>query len=79
MKDLLECYYSSVRVVRIPKKGRYMLIDEQVSKLHQEIGLSCNDSFYAKRRARMLSNSACLPSISLRSLLPEPRYAVQLH
>jgi hypothetical protein len=57
MKDLLECYYSSVRVVRIPKKGRYMLIDEQISKLHQEITLSCNQSFYTKRRARMLSNS----------------------
>lgn len=57
MEDLLDCYYSSVRVVRIPKKGRYMLIDEQVSKLHDEIGLSCNQSFYTKRRARMLSNS----------------------
>jgi hypothetical protein len=58
MKDLLLCYYSSVRVVRIPKKdGRYMLIDEQVSKLHQEITASCNHSYYAKRRARMLSNS----------------------
>jgi hypothetical protein len=57
MKDLLDCYYSSVRVVRIPKKGRYMLLDEQVSKLHQEIGLSCNQSFDAKRKARMLSNS----------------------
>lgn len=57
MKDLLECYYSSVRVVRIPKKGRYMLIDEQVQKLHQEITESCNQSYYAKRKARMLSNA----------------------
>lgn len=57
MKDLLECYYSSVRVVRIPKKGRYMLIDEQVTKLHQEITLSCNQSYTTKRKARMLSNA----------------------
>ena len=57
MKDLLECYYSSVRVVRIPMKGRYMLIDEQVAKLHQEITKSCSISFYAKKRARMLSNT----------------------
>jgi hypothetical protein len=58
MKDLLLCYYSSIRVVRIPKKGgRYMLIDEQVSRLHQEITTSCSRSYYSKRRARMLSNS----------------------
>jgi hypothetical protein len=57
MKDLLLCYYSSVRVVRIPKKGRYMLIDDQISKLHQEITMSCSWSYYAKRKARMLSNS----------------------
>jgi hypothetical protein len=57
MKDLLECYYSSVRVVRIPRKGRYMLIDEQVSKLHHEISNSCTKSYYAKRKARMLSTS----------------------
>jgi hypothetical protein len=57
MHDLLLCYYSSVRVVRIPMKGRYMLIDEQVSKLHQEITSSCSLSYYAKRKARMLSST----------------------
>ena len=55
-KDLLECYYSSVTVVRIPAKGRYMLIDEQVEKLHTEIVIKCNQSHYMKRRVRMLSN-----------------------
>ena len=29
-QDLLECYYSSITVVRIPVKGRYMKIDEQI-------------------------------------------------
>jgi hypothetical protein len=57
MKDLLECYYASVRVVRVPKKGRYMLINEQVTKMHQEITASCNVSYNTKRKARMLSNS----------------------
>jgi hypothetical protein len=28
MRDLLLCCYSSVNVVRIPKKGRYMLINK---------------------------------------------------
>ncbi|KAF2650662.1 hypothetical protein K491DRAFT_697115 [Lophiostoma macrostomum CBS 122681] len=57
MKDLLECYYSSITVVRIPVKGRYMKIDEQVQKLHKTLFQRCNESFRAKRKSRMLSNS----------------------
>jgi hypothetical protein len=57
MKDLLECYYSSIRVVRIPRKGRYMLLEEQVGKLQQEIFSACSQSYSTKRRCRMLSNS----------------------
>ena len=56
-KDLLECYYSSVTVVRIPAKGRYMLIDEQVEKLHTEIVVKCCQSHYFKKKVRMLSMS----------------------
>lgn len=56
-KDLLERYYSSSTVVRIPTKGRYMLIDDQVAKLHTEIVLRCNQSHYMKKKVRMLSNS----------------------
>ena len=56
-KDLLECYYSSVTVVRIPTKGRYLLIDQQVGRLQTEIMIKCNESLYKKRRVRMLSNS----------------------
>lgn len=56
-KDLLECYYSSVAVVRIPVKGRYMLIDQQVEKLHNEIMFKSNQSHYKKKKVRMLSNS----------------------
>ncbi|KAF2188984.1 hypothetical protein K469DRAFT_684250 [Zopfia rhizophila CBS 207.26] len=57
MKDLLECYYSSVTVVRIPIKGRYMKIDQQIDKLHTILSRRCSESFKSKRRSRMLSNS----------------------
>ncbi|KAF2736521.1 hypothetical protein EJ04DRAFT_462876 [Polyplosphaeria fusca] len=56
-KDLLECYYSSITVVRIPVKGRYMKIDEQISKLHNVLCTKSSESFKAKRRSRMLSNA----------------------
>ena len=56
-KDLLERYYSSITVVRIPAKGRYMLIDEQVAKLHTEIVVRCSQSHYMKKKVRMLSDS----------------------
>ncbi|KAL8906193.1 MAG: hypothetical protein Q9171_006376 [Xanthocarpia ochracea] len=56
-KDLLECYYSSVTVVRIPMKGRYMLIDQQVEKLHSQITLKGHQSHYKKRKVGMLSDS----------------------
>lgn len=36
-RELLEYYCSSVTVVRIPMKGRYMQVDEQVGKLQQII------------------------------------------
>jgi hypothetical protein len=55
-KDLLECYYSSVTVVRIPTHGRYMLINEQVGKLHAEIRKCCQTAYWTKKRIRMLSN-----------------------
>ncbi|KAH8667562.1 hypothetical protein BGZ60DRAFT_564753 [Tricladium varicosporioides] len=55
-KDLLECYYSSVTVVRIPTHGRYMLMNEQISKLHSQIQTCCEASYLTKKRVRMLSN-----------------------
>ena len=56
-KDLLECYYSSITVVRIPTKGHYMLMDEQVAKLHEEIMVKCSQLHYQKKKVHMLSNS----------------------
>ncbi|KAH8708474.1 hypothetical protein GQ44DRAFT_627959 [Phaeosphaeriaceae sp. PMI808] len=57
MRDLLECYYSSIRVVRIPRKGRYMQVEEQIQKLHEEIESACQRSYHTKRKSRMLANS----------------------
>jgi hypothetical protein len=55
-KDLLECYYSSITVVRIPTHGRYMLMNQQISKLHGEIKKCCQVSYWTKKRVRMLSS-----------------------
>lgn len=60
-KQLLEHYYSSVAVVRIPWKGRYMQIDEQVGKLYDVIHSKCAKSHAFKETIRMLLNAERLP------------------
>lgn len=55
--DLLKCYYASVSVVRIPSRGRYMLMDEQVEKLLGLMQLKCEASLLNKRRLRMLATA----------------------
>lgn len=57
MLDLFRCYYSDISVVRIPIKGRYMLANEQVNKLHQQIIKDCDNSYKAKTDSHMLSNT----------------------
>lgn len=56
MLDLVRCYYADISVVRIPEKGRYMLTNSQINKLHHKIVLHCDASFSAKDDAHMLSN-----------------------
>ena len=56
MLDLVRCYYTDISIIRIPQKGRYMLADTQIYKLHQRIILHCDASFSAKADAHMLSN-----------------------
>ena len=53
-QDLLLRYYASIQVVRVPAQGRYMLLNEQIGKLHSMITKACNDSYSSKRIARML-------------------------
>ena len=51
-EDLLGCYYSSFKVVRIPEKGRYMLMNQQVKRLQDQISFCCQGSHEGKIRAR---------------------------
>ncbi|THC94944.1 hypothetical protein EYZ11_005583 [Aspergillus tanneri] len=57
IRDLLLSYYSTIRVVRIPERGRPKLINEQIERLYQEINRACLESLEAKRKLRMLLNS----------------------
>ncbi|KAF7502349.1 hypothetical protein GJ744_006003 [Endocarpon pusillum] len=51
-EELIRCYYADVRVVRIPGKGRNMLIKSQIDQLHLELSWACQASFKAKWEAR---------------------------
>lgn len=57
VEDLILRYYASFQVIRIPTKPRYMVINEQVGKLHAMIKDATEKSFRTKRSARMLTNS----------------------
>lgn len=50
-RDLIKCYYTDVRVVRVPTIGRFMLIKEQVDKLYLQLAEACSKSFNAKLQA----------------------------
>ena len=57
MYELFRCYYADICVIRIPTKGRYMLADSQINKLHQRIIHNCDASFKTKNDAHMLSHA----------------------
>jgi predicted acylesterase/phospholipase RssA len=57
VEDLLLSYYSSVRVVRVPERGRPKLINEQLQRLYHEIGEAAAKSRDKKHQVRMLLNS----------------------
>jgi hypothetical protein len=57
MKDLLECFYTSVTVVRLPSKGRYMLMNEQVGRLYYEITKACSRAYVFRQKIRMLCDA----------------------
>lgn len=56
-KDLLECYYASITTVRVPSRGRYMLMDQQVEKLFTVVRKRSEASLLAKKRSRMLATA----------------------
>lgn len=51
-EELIRCYYSNVRVVRVPIKGHNTLIKTQIDKLYLELQQACQASFKAKLEAR---------------------------
>jgi len=57
VESLLLSYYSSVRVVRIPERGRPNLIHQQIQRLYQEITNAAKQSYESKHKIRMLLNS----------------------
>ncbi|RWA12744.1 hypothetical protein EKO27_g2394 [Xylaria grammica] len=56
-KELLECYYASISVVRVPYKGSYMLMNEQAGKLSDLIKDRCAASHAKKKTVRMQANT----------------------
>ncbi|KAI0024490.1 FabD/lysophospholipase-like protein [Xylariomycetidae sp. FL0641] len=56
-QELLECYYASISVVRVPYKGSYMLMNEQAGKLTDLVKNRCAASHAKKRQMRMLATS----------------------
>lgn len=62
LEQLVLCYYSSIKIVRIPAAGRPKLIQEQVEKLYYAIDEGCKLTRERKRTLRMLLDSAELQS-----------------
>ncbi|KAM3087081.1 hypothetical protein ACMFMG_001191 [Clarireedia jacksonii] len=54
MKELFDCYYSSIDVVRIPDKSRYQLLHDQRDVLREVILNCCGKSYNKKEKRKML-------------------------
>lgn len=57
VEQLLLCYYSSMSVVGIPRKGRYALLNGQVAKLNSQIKRRCDESRQTKERLHLTLNA----------------------
>lgn len=57
VSDLMGCYYSAVRVVRLPTNGRPKLIEAQAQKLYLDIERGCRLARNVKTQTRMLLNA----------------------
>jgi hypothetical protein len=56
-EDLILCYYSSFRVLRLPADSQLSRMREQVSQLRQSIENCCQKACESKRRTRMQTNA----------------------
>lgn len=57
IEDLILCYYSSFRVVRLPNRSQINRMQEQVSQLRRAIKQCCHKSSEAKQRTRMQTDA----------------------
>lgn len=57
LEQLILSYYSSIKVVRIPADGRPNLVQNQISKLAENIKSGCQQSRMTKETKRMLLNA----------------------
>lgn len=60
ISQLLHLYYSTVTVVRIPRKGRSNLMKEQIQELYRQINRCVDYSHQAKADRGMLMNAETL-------------------
>jgi predicted acylesterase/phospholipase RssA len=57
IEDLILCYYSSFRVVRLPTGSQFNRMQEQISQLRRYIKQCCHKSSEAKKRTRMQTDA----------------------
>ena len=57
VEDLILCYYSSFRVVRLPTGSQFNRMQEQIAQLRRTIKQCCYRSSEAKKRTRMQSDA----------------------
>ncbi|KAI9712097.1 MAG: hypothetical protein M1820_001806 [Bogoriella megaspora] len=62
VQQLMETYYRSVQIIRIPHDGRPRLVQEQMDKLYSVIDAACNESRARKFELRMLLDAEELQS-----------------
>ncbi|KAF2404981.1 hypothetical protein EJ06DRAFT_6418 [Trichodelitschia bisporula] len=62
LQQLVQCYYSSIQIIRIPGAGRPKLIREQVEKLYGGIAHGCKTTRGLKQSLRLLLNATELQS-----------------
>ncbi|CAI6303542.1 unnamed protein product [Periconia digitata] len=57
IEDLMMCYYSAVKVIRLPTNGRPILVEQQALQLYAEIERACRLARNMKAQTRMLLNA----------------------
>ncbi|KAK6220922.1 hypothetical protein LQW54_001842 [Pestalotiopsis sp. IQ-011] len=56
MREMFECYYAGVHVMRLPDKSRYQKLHEQRNVLYNTIVERCESSFEKRKNCHMLAD-----------------------